>query len=299
MNRYRIRHSASTLDKRLGQFLEEGKMDGQKNATRDVDLLSRLKPLSFLSPDALLELASSLNSANFRRREVVLPEEALASGVHILLRGVAKITCLSQAGERVTIALLAPGPIPQFVSLPVRRRDFRCEANSECRVGSLSWEQFDVITRAAPQSALRNFYENNLMPWYRFFAEGLDLHERLLGALLQLCSNFGVTESRGTLLRVPISQKDLAGLVGASRPRVTEHLAELVREHLIIRQGRQMIVCLDKIEGSTSVPAPNANYSYAKAGAQPHFSKQGQLYSPPSLAAMASGYRTATMAQVK
>src|SRR5664279_1091742 len=48
--------------------------------------------------------------------------------------------------------------------------------------------------------------------------------------------------------------------------RVTEHLAELVREHLIIRQGRQMIVCLDKIEGSTSVPAPNANYSYAKAG---------------------------------
>ncbi len=275
-------------------------MDGQKNAPHtDLDLLNRLKPLSFLSPDALQELASGLNSANFRRREVILSEEALAAGVNILLRGVAKITCLSQAGQRVTIALLAPGPIPQFVSLPVNRRDFRCEAHGECRVGSLSWDQFDVITRTVPQSALRKFYDDNLMPWYRFFAGGLDLRERLLVTLLQLCSDFGVTESRGTLLRVSISQKDLAGLVGASRPRVTEHLAELVREHLLIRQGRQMIVRLDKIESSTSIPAPKANYSYEKAGAQPHLSKQGQPYSPGLFAAMASGYRTATMAQVK
>jgi CRP-like cAMP-binding protein len=269
-------------------------MDGQKNAICDVDLLNRLKPLSFLSPDAMHQLASGLNSANFRRHEVILAEEALAAGVHILLRGTAKITCLSQTGQRVTIALLAPGPIPQFVSLPVRRRDFRCEAHSDCRVGGLSWDQFDVIIKDAPQSALRNFYENNLMPWFRFFAEGFDLRERLLVTLLQLCSDFGVTESRGTLLRVPISQKDLAGLVGASRPRVTEQLAELVREHLVIRQGRQLIVCIDKVEGSASVPEPKTNYSYARATAQPYFSKQGQLYSPRSLAAVASGNHTAT-----
>lgn len=80
------------------------------------------------------------------------------------------------------------------------------------------------------------------MPWYRFFGESLGVRERLLFALLQLCSNFGVTESRGTLLRIPLSQNDLAGLIGASRPRVTEHLAEFVREHLLIRQGKQMIV---------------------------------------------------------
>ncbi|MGB3551182.1 MAG: Crp/Fnr family transcriptional regulator [Candidatus Binatus sp.] len=274
-------------------------MDVQKNATRDLDLLNRLKPLSFLSPDALLELASCLNSANFRRREVILPEEEFAAGVHILLRGVAKITCLSHSGQRVTIALLAPGPIPQFVSLPVRRREFRCEAQGECRVGSLSWDQFDVITRGASQATLRNFYENNRMPWYRFFSEGLDLHERLLVTLLQLCSTFGVRESRGTLLRVTISQKDLAGLVGASRPRVTEQLAELVREHLLIRQGRQMIVCLDKIDGSTSVPAPDVNYSYVKAGAQPRFFKQAPIYSPGSVAAMPFGYRKPAMEHVK
>jgi catalase (peroxidase I) len=39
---------------------------------------------------------------------------------------------------------------------------------------------------------------------------------------------------------VPITLAQLADLVGASRPRVTEHLAQFEREHLIIRQGRQL-----------------------------------------------------------
>ena len=202
----------------------------------DLDLLNRSKPLSFLSPIALRELASGLNSANFKRREIILPEEGLAAGV--LLRGVAKITCLNRFGRRVTVALLAPGPIPEFLSLPVSRRHFRCEAHSDCRVGSLGWDQFDVITRAAPQAALRKFHENNLMQWCRLFAEGRDLRARLVSTLLQLCSSFGVIESRGALLRVSLSHQDLADLVGASRPRVTEHLAELEREYLLIRQGR-------------------------------------------------------------
>ena len=46
---------------------------------------------------------------------VILPEEKLAAGVHILVPGVAKITCLKPAGQHVTVNLLAPGPIPHLV----------------------------------------------------------------------------------------------------------------------------------------------------------------------------------------
>jgi CRP-like cAMP-binding protein len=266
-------------------------VDRHRNASRtDLDLLNRLKPLSFLSAVELRELAGALHAANFRKGELIFGEEALAAGIHILLTGVAKITCLNRCGERVTVALLAPGPIPEFLSSPVSLWHFRCEAYSDCRVGRLGWDQFDLITRAAPQSALRTFHDNNLMQWYRWSLSflGLDLRERLVFTLRQLCSNFGVVESRGTLLRVAVSHKDLADLVGASRPRVTEHLAELEREHLLIRQGRQLIVCLDKIENSTSVAPPDMNGSSARASGRPHFPKEGQLYGPYSLAAAAS-----------
>jgi CRP-like cAMP-binding protein len=244
-------------------------MNREKNpGSSDLDLLNRLKDLSGFSAETRAELASVLKALNFRRLEVILTEEALTTGVHILLRGVAKITCLSQRGERETTALLAPGLIPGFPSLPVGRWHFRCEAHSACRVGSLSWDQFDHVTRTTPRPALRSVYQNELMRWHRLLPRNLDVRERLVATLHQLCSNFGVTESRGTLLRVSVSHQDLADLTGASRPRITEHLAGLEREQVLIRQGRQLIVCLDKVENSAGVPPSNGNNSLAKARTQ-------------------------------
>jgi Mn-dependent DtxR family transcriptional regulator len=47
---------------------------------------------------------------------------------------------------------------------------------------------------------------------------------------------------------VAARHKDLAELVGASRPRVTEYLARFEREHLIVRDGRQLIIKRGRLE---------------------------------------------------
>jgi CRP/FNR family transcriptional regulator, cyclic AMP receptor protein len=223
-----------------------------KYVTTPGELLSRLKAFSWLSFGQLTGLAGELSVANFKRNQVVLDEADFSTGANILLSGIAKISCLNARGERVTVALLAPGPIPEFPSQSVRPWGFRCEAYSDCRLGSVSWDRFNAITENAPLSTFREFHRNNLKLWYRLLMRGsnflgLGLRERLGMTLLELCSEFGVEESRGTLLRVSFSHQDIANLVGASRPRVTEHLAQLEREHLVIRQGRQLIVCTDKI----------------------------------------------------
>ena len=220
----------------------------------DLDKLSRLKALSWLSVSELGLLAGTLTLANFKRPQIIFREAALASDAHILLKGIARITCQNARGERVTIALLPPGPIPEFPSLPLGRFDFRCEAYNDCRVGSLGWNDFKGITAHRSESAFKKFHQNDLQQWYRLLLRSssflnLDLHERIAITLLELASDFGIKESRGTLLRASFSHQDIADLVGASRPRVTEHLAQLEREHLIIRQGRQLIVCVDKLGG--------------------------------------------------
>ena len=200
-------------------------------------------------------LADALRLASFRRRELILSDAALASEAHILLTGIARITCLKARSERMTVALLAPGPIPELPALPIIKSSFQCEAYSDCRVGSLGWDDFDRITADAPESASKKFHENDLKQWYRLLLRSssflkLGLRERVAIALLELCSDFGVEESRGTLLTVPLSHKDIADLVGASRPRVTEHLAELERERFVIRQGRQLVVQVKKLSES-------------------------------------------------
>jgi CRP-like cAMP-binding protein len=228
-------------------------MNGTRNPPdTDLDKLSRLKALSWLSNSELRVLAGALAIANFKRSQVILGEAALASEAHILLKGIARITGQNARSERVTIALLAPGPIPEFPSLSLSRFHFRCEAYNDCRVGSLAWNDFDGITAQSAESASRKFHENDLQQWYRLLLRSsgflsLDLHERIAITLLELSSDFGIKESRGTLLSASVSHQDIAELVGATRPRVTEHLAQLEREHLVIRQGRQLIVCVDKI----------------------------------------------------
>ena len=230
-----------------------------KYVTTPGELLSRLKAFSWLSLRQLTDLAGELRVASFKRNQVVLNEVDLTTEANILLSGVAKISCLNARGQRVTVALLAPGPIPEFPSQSVSPWGFRCEAYSDCKLGSVSWDRFNAIAENAPQITFREFHQNNLKLWYRLIMRGssflgLDLRERLGMTLLELCSDFGVEESRGTLLRVSFSHQDIANLVGASRPRVTEHLAQLEREHLVIRQGRQMIIRADKIETGIGVP---------------------------------------------
>ena len=243
----------------LGAILNETR----HSPDSDLDKLTRLKALSWLSASELGLLAGALVLVDYKRPQIILREDPLASKAHILLKGIARITCQSARGERVTIALLPPGPIPEFPSLPYSRFDFRCEAYNDCRVGSLGWSNFERIAAHRSESVFKTFHANDLRQWYRLLLRSssflnLGLHERVTIALLELATDFGIKESRGSLLRGLFSHQDLADLVGASRPRVTEHLAQLEREHLVIRQGRQLIVCVDKIRDPSSAPLPLA-----------------------------------------
>jgi CRP-like cAMP-binding protein len=224
---------------------------------RDTDLerLKRLKALSWLSASELASLVDALRLSSFRRHELILRDAALASEAHILLSGIARITCLKARSERMTVGLLAPGLIPELLSRPISHSSFQCEAYSNCRVGSLGWEDFERITANATESAFKKFHENDLKQWYRLLLRTSSflnpgLRERVAIALLELSSELGVEESRGTLLTVSLSHKDIADLVGATRPRITEHLAELERERFVIRQGRQIVVQVNKLSES-------------------------------------------------
>ncbi|HEY2839812.1 MAG TPA: helix-turn-helix domain-containing protein [Pirellulales bacterium] len=69
------------------------------------------------------------------------------------------------------------------------------------------------------------------------------------------------------LLGASFSHQDLADLVGASRPRVTEHLAQLESEHMVIRQGRHLIVRVNEIEIAAELASPSLDVGvFVKAG---------------------------------
>jgi CRP-like cAMP-binding protein len=230
-------------------------IDVRNSRDSELDCLIRIKTLSWLSLPKLTVLAGALALTNFKRRIVILHEAELASEVNILLTGIARITCLNARSERVTVALLAPGLISEFPTSRISQSDFQCEAYNDCRVGCLHRNKFVGLTGKSAESVFEDLRENDLKQWYRLWLRSsnflsLGLRERIAITLLGLCSEFGIKESRGTLLRSSFSHKDIANLVGGSRPRTTEHLARLAREKLVIREGRQPVVRVASLQES-------------------------------------------------
>jgi CRP-like cAMP-binding protein len=81
---------------------------------------------------------------------------------------------------------------------------------------------------------------------------GCTIKERLALALLELSDDFGIRDNGGLRLNISTRHSDLAELVGASRPRITEHLSQFEQDHFIARKRRRLIVQRDRIESFLS-----------------------------------------------
>jgi DNA-binding GntR family transcriptional regulator len=57
-----------------------------------------------------------------------------------------------------------------------------------------------------------------------------------------------VQETRGTLIRVALSQRQLADLVGASRAKVGQVLRDLERKKIVVRDGHHFAVVTSRLE---------------------------------------------------
>jgi CRP/FNR family transcriptional regulator, cyclic AMP receptor protein len=210
--------------------------------------------MSWLSAQRVERLARALVVSTVEKREIVFDEKSVPESVYILLSGIARITCRNRKGQRRLVIMVAPGMIPAF-PLPVNviSYDFRCEAFTSCQIGAIDLEAFIRISLGIESIDFKRMSLNYLGRWNLVQLRcsnfmSCTLQERLALALLELSEDFGIRDSDGLRLNVSTRHSDLAELVGASRPRITEHLSQFEQDRLIARKDRQMIVQRDLIE---------------------------------------------------
>jgi CRP-like cAMP-binding protein len=218
----------------------------------DDKALRHLRTLSWLSDDQLRRLAQDLKPLRVKRRETIFYEGEASAHVYVLLSGVAKLSFL-QRDERVLVGLVGPGEIFGVSSLlPGQTRPFRCDAFSDCTVGVGDPATFVDIVLGVPLERLSRTLDVTVGRWWGMLQRytnfiGLSVREKLAGALLELGAKFGVDDARGKLITLNLTHADLAELVGASRQRTTEQLNEFERERMLIRDGRRLIIAVDKL----------------------------------------------------
>src|SRR5271165_3746439 len=220
--------------------------------------LRGLKNISWLTARQLDKLSNGLTVSIAEKRAIIFDEKHSPDSAYILLAGVARITCRNRKGQRTLVIMVAPGMIPGFPPpVPGISYNFRCEAVTLCRIGTIELEALVEISLGIASADFKRMASSYLGRWdlvqlrcANFMS--CTLEERLALILLELSENFGVPDGKGMRLTLPARHRDLAELVGASRPRITEHLILFEQKHLISSDNRQLVISRDRLEGFLS-----------------------------------------------
>jgi CRP-like cAMP-binding protein len=220
----------------------------------NVTTLRRLKALPWASDQQLEKLLSHMVLRHVDRRVMLFSEGAPSDTLYLLISGVVKLSLPNVEGEEVLVSLICPGEFFGITSLMSgTTRGFHCEAFSDCWVASLRPETFVTTLLGVSFAEFSALMGSTVSRWeallYRYTRfQGAGLRQRLAMALLELSRKFGVQDARGTILIIQVTHEDLADLVGASRQKVTEHMKELERQQVILRDGRKLIVIPERLQ---------------------------------------------------
>ena len=220
----------------------------------DLELLQRLKDLSWLSAAQAKELTLAMAVRSVKRNGVIFQELGKPSAdAHILLSGAAQLSHLNGNGPRV-VAMMMPGIVFRLPQMPSEvGHNFEWVALEDCRVGRLPLQRYIGITlgvdyetyaRIADPAATRL---GRILARYPSFV-GFALLQRVAVALIELASEFGVQDHRGVVLGIAPTHRQLADLVGASRPKVSEVMNDLQRRKALSREGRKLTVMVKRLE---------------------------------------------------
>src|ERR1700732_4392537 len=112
----------------------------------DISNLRGLKNISWLSSRQLHRLAGALAINAVAKREIITDDKHPPESAYVLLAGVARITCRNRKGERTLVIMIAPGMIPGVPpAVSGFRYDFRCEAVTDCEIGTTTLATFIEI----------------------------------------------------------------------------------------------------------------------------------------------------------
>src|SRR6266478_9371682 len=125
--------------------------------------LRGLKNISWLTSRQLNRVADALTISRVEKRGIIFDEKDSPESAYILLSGVARITCRNRKGARTLVIMVAPGMIPGFPPpVPGISYNFRCEAVTPCRIGTIGLEAFVEISLGIASADFKRMAESYL-----------------------------------------------------------------------------------------------------------------------------------------
>jgi CRP/FNR family transcriptional regulator len=116
----------------------------------------------------------------------------------------------------------------------------------EANVCSIDIKSFERIIVENPEIALqiiKNLNARLYDTWEKITELNTQtIQEKVISFFIQLAQEQGEPYAEGTLIKIPLTQQEIASAVGASRVMVSQALQELIKSNYICRKKKHYIV---------------------------------------------------------
>lgn len=214
------------------------------------EALRRVRLFQGLDAENLSSLGRTLRRRRFRRGEVIFHQGDPGDALFIVASGAVKITLPSETGDEAILATLRAGDFfGELALLDGAPRSATAIALEASETWVLPRERFRELI--ASEESMRDALLASIAGELRRLTDHveelhfLDITGRLAARLGRLAAEQGRSMSDGSIrLDGPITQSDLAAMIGCTRQSVNKMLGMFVDDGLI-RVDRDAIVVLD------------------------------------------------------
>jgi CRP/FNR family cyclic AMP-dependent transcriptional regulator len=213
--------------------------------------LKKIPMLLQLGPEAVARLSENVEMREIRRREVIYLSGDPGESLFFVNGGRVKISKVTRDGKALTLSYCGPSELfGEACLVDGGPRSEMAEATENAMVTEIERNDFDKLMQSHAQlgcamtkllAQRRRDMENKLETLvFR------DVTSKLAEQLLQLADEYGVEDSRGTLVALKITHQELANLIGSTRETVSLTLSQFKRKNFIRTDGRKVIIADSK-----------------------------------------------------
>ena len=178
--------------------------------------------------------------------EVIVRQGDAVASLYLVTAGAVRLSSVTASGREVVVGLLCRGDLFGESALLGDPSQVRAEAVGLSEVLALPTPSLRAILERNPHTAeeLLRLIAARLHRTSAALEDALsaDVSTRVAGRLRELAIHHGVPSPAGVRLRVPLTQDELARMVGASRESVNRTVAALAARGVVRSTGRCLVI---------------------------------------------------------
>jgi len=208
---------------------------------RQVDLFSGL------ASSEVRQLVESVDTELREQGDTIYRVGDLSDTIYVLKSGKIKLSRTSEDGKELILCYIRPGEV--FGELAITGQELRngtATVVEDAFICSIRRDHLEEYLGRSPGLSMefsriigrrKQHIESRIIDLV-----SKDVRTRLAHALSELATDFGCEDDRGTLIDLPLTQSDLAQLVGSTRETTSTVFNEFRRDGLVDSEGRSIWV---------------------------------------------------------